>query len=351
VSLPDWPRAWGEPPATAVLRATPADFFVEEQLGFELSGSGEHAWLWIEKENLNTVDAAQRLARFAGLRERDVAYAGLKDKNAITRQWFSLHLLNRTPDWSAWSDPALRILRIERHDRKLRRGAHRANRFQIELRHVSGDLAAFEQRLSQVGEQGVPNYFGEQRFGRDGRNLELARRWIAQGRPRLQRVQLGLNLSTLRSFLFNTVLARRVQADNWRTALDGEVFALRGSGSVFRQAVDDVLRDRIKTGDVLLSGPLPGRATEPRPVDAVALLERECLAEHADLVEALVASGVDAARRSLRVAPIDWHHEQRDADTWRLSFSLPKGCFATGVVRELVRLNPAPAQTRTDDQE
>ena len=358
MSLPDWPRAWGEPPATAILRAQPADFFVEEQLGFELSGAGEHVWLWIEKENLNTVDAARRLARFAGLHERDVAYAGLKDKNAVTRQWFSLHLLNRAPDWSAWSDSALRILRVERHDRKLRRGAHRANRFQIDLRACSGERAAFEQRLQRIGAQGVPNYFGEQRFGRDGRNLQLAQRWIAQGRPRLQRQQLSLNLSTLRSFLFNTVLARRVQADNWRAALDGEVFALRGSGSVFRQPIDDALQDRLDAGDVYPSGPLPGRVTEPQPSGAAAELERECLAPHADMVDALTASGVDAARRSLRVVPIDWHYEQLDETSWRLRFSLPKGCFATGVVRELVRVTPAPAQESkpsaqvlADDQE
>jgi tRNA pseudouridine13 synthase len=344
MSLPDWPRAWGDPPVSAILRAQPSDFFVEEQLGFELSGSGEHAWLWIEKENLNTVDAAQRLARFAGVRERDISYAGLKDKNAVTRQWFSLHLLNREPDWSAWDDPALRILRSERHDRKLRRGAHRANRFEIDLRAVTGDGVAFEQRLREVGTQGVPNYFGEQRFGRDGRNLELARRWIAQGRPRLQRQQLGLNLSTLRSFLFNTVLARRVEDNNWCTPLEGEVFALRGSSSVFVQPLDAALQSRIDAGDVYLSGPLPGTASTPAPLGAVAELERDCLAAHSDLVEALVASGVESARRSLRVVPLDWHAEQRDEDTWRLRFSLPKGCFATGVVRELVRLIPAPAQ-------
>jgi tRNA pseudouridine13 synthase len=344
MSLPDWPRVWGEPPASAILRATPADFFVEEQLGFELSGAGEHIWLWIEKENLNTVDAAQRLARFAGLRERDVAYSGLKDKIAITRQWLSLHALNRTPDWTAWDDPALRILRIERHDKKLRRGAHRSNRFEIELRAVQGDAAEFEQRLLRVGRDGVPNYFGEQRFGREGRNLELARRWVAQGRPRLQRQQLGLNLSTLRAFLFNTVLARRVQDNNWRSPLDGEVFALRGSSSVFRQPLDAALQSRLDAGDVYLSGPLPGRATEPQPLGAVAELEHECLREHADLVEALAASGVEAARRSLRVVPVDWRHERRGDDHWHLSFTLPKGCFATGVVRELVRLTPAPAR-------
>lgn len=339
--LPDWPRAWGEPPVTATLRASPADFLVEEQLGLEPSGSGEHVWLWIEKENLNTADAAQRLARFAGLRERDISYAGLKDKVAVTRQWFSLHLLNRAPDWTAWSDPALRILRIERHDRKLRRGAHRGNRFDIVLRAVRGDGAALRERLDRLGVQGVPNYFGEQRFGRDGRNLELARRWIAQGRPRLQRQQLSLNLSTLRSFLFNEVLAARVAADNWCRPLRGEVFALRGSGSVFRAEVDAALCARLDEGDVQLSGPLPGRAVEPQPVFDVAELESSLLAPHADLVDALVASGVDAARRSLRVIPDDWQYVQETDDAWRLRFYLPKGCFATGVVRELARTEGA----------
>jgi tRNA pseudouridine13 synthase len=338
VSLPDWPRAWGSPPVTATLRASAADFFVEEQLGFELSGAGEHVWLWIEKENLNTVDAAQRLARFSGLQERDVSYAGLKDKRAITRQWFCLHLLNRDVDWSSWSDPALRILQVGRHDKKLRRGAHRGNRFQIVLRDVAGDIPAFEQRLAEIGERGVPNYFGEQRFGRDGRNIELARRWLAQGRPRLQRQQLSLNLSSLRSFLFNEVLAQRVLANNWCTPLRGEVFALHGSSSVFREELDESLRARIDSGDVHLSGPLPGRTASLAPEYEVEVLEQQALAPHIDLVEALRAAGVDAMRRSLRVKPADWRWAQLADNAWQLIFSLPKGCFATGVVRELVQL-------------
>jgi tRNA pseudouridine13 synthase len=347
VSLPDWPRAWGEPPVVATLRAEPADFFVEEQLGFELSGIGEHLWLWIEKENLNTADAAQRLMQFAGLRERDVSYAGLKDKRALTRQWFCLHLLNRTVDWSAWNDPALRILQSARHDKKLRRGAHRGNRFQIILRAVGGDIEAFEQRLALIAARGVPNYFGEQRFGRAGRNIDLAQRWVAQGCPRLQRQQLSLNLSTLRSLLFNEVLARRVRADNWCKPLCGEVFALQGSASVFRQQPDASpqqqleLQQRIDSGDVHLSGPLPGRAASLAPQDTVKALEDDCLAASAELVAALSAAGVDAARRSLRIVPADWQCIRLNDSDWQLHFSLPKGCFATGVVRELAQLQVA----------
>lgn len=343
MSLPDWPRAWGEAPVTGVLRATCADFYVEEELGFEPEpGVGEHVWLWIEKEDLNTIDAAQRLARFAGLRERDISYAGLKDKRAITRQWFSLHVLNREIDWSNWSDPALRILRTLRHHRKLRRGAHRGNRFELVLREVRGDLEAFQTRLAVLAAQGVPNYFGEQRFGREGRNIDGARAWVAKGCPRLPRHQLSLYLSALRSYLFNQVLAERVAAFNWCAPLEGEVFMLRGKGSVFLDDGDDALPSRLASGDVDQTGPMPGRAAGLEPQAAVADLERQCLASEQVLIDALAKAGVDAARRSLRVIPGDWHHERIGERDWRLRFSLPKGCFATGLVRELARLDTMP---------
>ena len=194
------PRAWGEPPVTALLKQSPEDFEVEEILGFEPDGSGEHQFLWIEKAGLNTVDAAQRLAAFAGLRDADISWAGLKDRQALTRQWFSLHLPGREVDWSSWSDPTLRILRCERHSRKLRRGSHRGNRFAIVLHELQGDVAELQQQLQRIGIDGVPNYFGAQRFGRDGRNLVLAQRWAAQGAPRIKPAQRGLYLSVLRAY-------------------------------------------------------------------------------------------------------------------------------------------------------
>src|SRR5690606_6304342 len=239
-------------------------------------------WLWIEKENLNTVDAAQRLAKFAGVGEREIYYGGLKDKNAITRQWFSLHLLNKQVDWSQWSDPNLRLLTITRHDRKLRRGTHRGNTFVLVLRNLQGDLDAFESRLQHIKAQGVPNYFGEQRFGREGRNIDNARRWIGAGMPRKQRDQISILLSSLRSLLFNDVLAARIAANNWCEALAGEVFMLDGNHSVFKQAPDDTIRERLRSGDIHLTGPLPGRASRVTSSEAVAELEAAVLQPHAD---------------------------------------------------------------------
>ena len=335
MALPDWPRAWGAPPVTATLRAAPADFYVEEQLGFIPTGSGEHCWLWIEKENLNTVDAAQRLAKFAGVGEREIYYAGLKDKQAITRQWFSLHLLNRPVDWSQWNDPNLRLLTITRHDRKLRRGTHRGNTFVLVLRDVQGDFVAFESRLKQIVSFGVPNYFGEQRFGREGRNIDNARRWIGAGMPRKQRDQISILLSSLRSLLFNEVLAARVVANNWNVAQAGEIFMLNGNNSVFAQATDDVIRERLRSGDIHLTGPLPGRTSRIAPSDDIAVLEAAILQPHADDVKALEKVGMEAERRALRLLVPDLNWERIETNAWRLRFTLPRGCFATSLVREL----------------
>ena len=335
MALPDWPRAYGEPPIAAILRTEPSDFFVEEQLGFKPSGSGEHLWLWIEKEDINTADVAQRLARFTGLREHDIHYSGLKDKRARARQWFCIHLLKREIDWSEWSDPAVRLLRLVRHDRKLRRGTHRSNRFEIVLRNVCGDESALMQRAELIAKQGVPNYFGEQRFGRDGRNIELALRARAQPTRRPSRQQASLYLSAARSFLFNEALAERIRRANWQTPLSGEVFMLDRSNSVFKHEAMAELLPRLEAGEIHLSGPLGGAPGDVMPSAEVAQLEAECLQRHDNLTALLSDARIDSARRSLRVIPAHWSHARIDASTWRFCFELPKGCFATSVMREL----------------
>jgi tRNA pseudouridine13 synthase len=335
VALPDYPLAWGAAPVTATLRASAADFFVEEQLGFTHTGSGEHCWLWIEKENLNTIDAAQRIAKFADLQERDISFGGLKDKNALTRQWFSLHLINKPVDWSQWDDPNLRLLEITRHDRKLRRGGHRGNRFELVLRDVVGDTALFEERLNTVRIQGVPNYFGEQRFGRDGRNIDNARHWIANGMPRKQRQQVSILLSSLRSWLFNEVLSARIREHSWNQPCEGEIFSLNGSGSVFTHALDESLRARIASGDIHPTGALAGKKGTIQTSAKIAELEAAVLARFPDEMAALERAGLSAERRALRIIPTDLQWRQLDKNSWRLGFTLPRGCFATSVVREL----------------
>ena len=176
------PRAHGEPCGQAVLKATAEDFQVDEVLDIELSGAGEHLWLWVEKRGLNTEDAARRLARAAGVPIRLISYAGLKDKQALTRQWFSLHLPGKhDPDLSAAQDDTLAILKLVRHSRKLQRGAHAANGFTLRLTQLKAYQAALDLRLQTIRAQGIPNYYGAQRFGFEGGNVAHARHFAERG--------------------------------------------------------------------------------------------------------------------------------------------------------------------------
>lgn len=228
--LPDWPRAFPydgvDAMPSAHLRACPEDFRVDEILGFDPDGEGEHLLLKIQKRNQNTADVARTLARHAGVKIRDVGYGGLKDRNAVTTQWFSVWLPGKAdPDWSAIAGEHLKILDSQRHHRKLQRGALRGNRFVIVLRDVAFpqqlDAGALEQQLAVIKQQGVPNYFGEQRFGREGRNLASATAMFDGVRIKDKHLR-SLYLSAARSFLFNEVLAARITAANWNQVLPGE---------------------------------------------------------------------------------------------------------------------------------
>lgn len=333
------PRSGRGPAGTARLKARPEDFIVEELLGFEPDGDGSHVMLWLEKRGLNTDQVARTLARHAGARPVDVGYSGLKDRHALTRQWFSVNLQGRDePDWSALDSDSLRVLRSARHHRKLKRGAHRHNRFCLLLRDFSGDQDAVAQGIEQLACHGMPNYFTEQRFGRHGNNLAQARRLFAGARADGKR---GYYLSAARAWLFNLVLAERIRRGLWDHALDGDVMNLQGTRSVFTvEAVDDELRHRLATGDIHPTGPMWGRGELPS-TGAARDLELSVLADHEDLRKGLEAFALDQERRPLRVmvAELTWQWlpapGSRQADL-QLQFTLPRGSYATALVRELV---------------
>jgi len=230
--LPDWQRAFGEPVASCIIRSENADFQVNEQLGFELSGDGEHDYLKTEKDGVNTAWVAEGLAKYAGIRVSEVGFAGLKDRNAVTTQWFSVRRpAGSRADWMKLDLEGIRVLEVARHQRKLRRGAHRGNHFRIALKHLTAACEGLDDRLTTVRRAGVPNYFGEQRFGRDGGNLGLARDLFAG--QRLSRSKRGFALSAARSFLFNHILEDRVRDDTWSTLQSGDCANLDGSASIF----------------------------------------------------------------------------------------------------------------------
>ena len=328
------PYAHGGPLFRARLRTEPADFQVEEILGFEPAGEGEHAFLLIEKTGTNTEWLARQLAAFAGVEPLAVGYAGLKDRHAVTRQSFTVQLPGRAdPDWNALAIPGVRVLAATRHNRKLKRGAHRGNRFRIRLRDVQGPHDAAEARLAAIRAHGVPNYFGEQRFGRDGQNVALAEALFA-GR-RMPRPQRSLALSAARSELFNALLARRVADASWNRALDGEVWMLAGSHAIFGpEPWTDELAGRLAALDIHPTGPLWGSGA-PRSSGAAQELELAVAEARATLARGLESAGLSQERRSLRLCAEDLAYYWEPGGDLVLEFGLGAGAFATTVLREL----------------
>jgi len=334
-ALPEWARAHGAPLFAASIRGEPADFQVIEDLGFDLAGDGEHDFLWVEKVAANTDWVARQLARHAGVRAADVGYSGMKDRHAITRQWFSVP--RRETGWASFAAEGVTILDVRRHHRKLRRGAHAGNSFRIALRtpRAAALRQAAEERLACVADCGVPNYFGPQRFGRDGGNIDLARRLFSGAR--LKRDKRSIAISAARSFLFNEILSARVADGSWQQVLPGEVVNLDGSGSVFRaDSVDETLERRAREMDIHPTATLWGLRSEISG-EVIETLERNATDVHADLRTGLERLSVKAAHRPLRmrVADLSWEIEN---DALWLEFTLPPGAFATAVLREIATL-------------
>ena len=329
-------RAHGEAALTARIRSVPEDFAVDEIDAFVASGAGEHLLLTVEKRGMNTAFAAKRIAAWAGVAESAIGYAGLKDRHALTRQRFSVWIPKKiAPDIDTLQSEDLRVLEHAWHSRKLPRGALAGNRFALTLREVEGDTAAIEARLNAIAERGVPNYFGEQRFGRGGDNVSKALSMFA-GR-RVAREERGHLLSAARSELFNRVLAARVAASCWDTGLDGEVWVLDGSRSVFGpEPWSDVLAERLARFDIHPSGPLWGRGELRTQADARALELATLDDEHLRaLRDGLERAGMDQERRALRLRPEGLDFDWPEPGVLRLRFSLPAGCYATTVLAEL----------------
>ncbi|MGH8401682.1 MAG: tRNA pseudouridine(13) synthase TruD, partial [Gammaproteobacteria bacterium] len=308
--------------------------------------------LQVEKRGANTAWVARELARIAGVRSRDVSYAGRKDRNAVTTQHFTLWLGKRPePDWAAHADQEYRVLSSVRHRRKLRLGALAGNRFRLVLRDLSEPATRFETRLRRIREQGVPNYFGSQRFGRGGNNITNAERFFADPRSIRDRDLRSLLLSTARSLIFNAVLSERVAQGTWDTAIQGEACMLEGSHSVFRSAeVDATLRSRVGSGDVHPTGPLWGEGDTLVSGEA-AMLETRVAQQHPVLARGLEAAGLAAARRALRLPVPDLRWQSEDEGTLTLEFFLPAGAYATTVLRELIEIIENPAAGASNDAE
>jgi tRNA pseudouridine13 synthase len=344
------PRAHGAVLPAAVLKSTPADFHVEELLSFVPSGSGPHWLLRVEKTAANTRWVAAALARLARVPVHEVGYAGLKDRQAITVQWFSVPALKTGEEfWTAVEDADFRVLEVMRNDRKLRRGALTGNRFRIRLRDAHWSREQLDLKLAALRADGVPNYFGPQRFGRDGGNLARVAAWVGGHAPR-GRGERGFCLSAARSLIFNALLARRVAAGDWSQLATGDLANLDGSASHFRVTeVDEGLLARLAAFDVHPSGPLWGRGA---PQTSGESLRHEIAVAHefADVAALLEAEGLTQERRALRCAVRDLAVEP-GPDTVTFSFRLGRGQFATSVLREVCDVQAESADELDAEEE
>lgn len=329
----------GKPLSTGVIKATPEDFIVVEDLGYAPDGEGEQLLVRIRKSGCNTRFVAEALAKFLRVPLRDLSYAGMKDRQAVTEQTLCFRLPGKAmPDLSSFQLEGCEILAVARHKRKLRTGALAGNAFRLIIRHLSQPQDV-QQRLKQICQAGVPNYFGEQRFGRNSHNLTMAQQWARNEIQIRDRNKRSLILSAARSALFNQVTSARLQKQGTlTTVMAGDALQLTGRGSWFVAQPEELesLQQRVLNNELRITAPLPGGGESGTQHSAFAL-EQQCLAGATELITLLERERVDAARRAMLVIPRDMQWNWQDDATLEMAFWLPAGSFATSVVRELLQ--------------
>jgi tRNA pseudouridine13 synthase len=347
LSTKHWSYLYSQPTGSGVLKAQPDDFKVSEILGYEPNGDGEHIYLWTRKVGLNTAYVAEQLAKFCQLPLRNVSYAGRKDKHAVSEQWFGLHVPGkRSYDWSEMALEGFEVLHAKRHNKKLRTGVLKGNAFAIRIRQITQREEVLT-RLEKIKQSGVPNYYGEQRFGliratdstasKLGGNLLLAEKML-QGETIRNRNKRSMAISAMRSWLFNEFVSQRVSSDTLRKPINGDVFVLNGSNSYFTEPeINHQIVARLASGDIQISAPLWGSGPLSSQTETAGF-EQAIAKKHADICNMLEQLGLKQERRFIHLNPqgFNWEFDQNDL---LLNFSLPSGCFATSVIRELTNIS------------
>ncbi|MEE9325863.1 MAG: tRNA pseudouridine(13) synthase TruD [Cocleimonas sp.] len=324
---------------SGLIRTQPEDFQVDEIQQFKASGIGEHVWLHIKKTGENTDWVARELAKVADVPRRDVSYAGMKDRNAVTTQWFSVQMPGRdAPDWQKKLPDSVQVLAEKRHDRKLRRGALVGNQFKLLIRDFNGEETELRDTIERIQSEGVPNYFGEQRFGYKASNISKAEQWFTEGYRIKDRNKRSIYLSAARSWIFNHILSERIKEGSWNQAVEGDVFMLDGTKSCFIETVGEIIKQRILRQDIHPTGALWGRGRLASQ-GSIFELENELRKQFLVLSDGLERQGLKQERRSLRLPVRNFGFEILHFDLLQLTFSLPAGTYATSVLAEIGRFS------------
>ena len=342
----NWAYAHGRPIINGSIKADPNDFIVDEIMPVVPSGEGEHLWVNITKTRQNTESVAKQLAKFARVSQKDVGYSGLKDFNAITTQWFSLWL-PKEPEFKlgGFEMSGVEINELSRHNRKLKRGTHRHNRFSIVIRDLSkltGDSCLdvndlLDDKLIQINKKGVPNFFGEQRFGRQFNNMNQVSDMFDSGKKIKNRHLRSLLISSARSWLFNVLVSERIQNDTWDKLQTNEPANLEGTSSVFISEGTEDETNRCDSLDIHPTAPLWGEINKSNSIVYSDLFDWEInqIEQHQNLIKGLENIAISYQRRSIRSKVKDLTWEFLDSGI-KLDFELGRGEYATSVLRELI---------------
>ncbi len=326
----------GKPTAQGKLKLKPEHFQVYEDLGFDFTGEGEHLMVRIRKTGENTSFVANELAKACGVKSKDVSWAGLKDRHAVTEQWLSVHLpKGETPDFTEFlaQYPSIEIVATARHNKKLRPGDLVGNEFVVTMAEVT-DVAEVVTRLENIAQTGVPNYFGSQRFGHDGNNVTEARRWGRENVRTRNQNKRSLYLSAARSWIFNAIVSARIEQGVFAQAVEGDLLQAGRDLLPVEQANIADMSEKIMAGEYLITAALAGDNALPTQAKALELEQPQLDAEP-DLMALIRGNRMRHDRREIALKPqnLTWSVEDNDIT---LRFALDAGCFATAIVRELI---------------
>lgn len=325
---------------SADLKTDNEDFVVDEVMPVQMSGEGEHSWLNITKKSTNTNFVATQLAKHAGVKPVAVSYAGLKDRNAVTTQWFSVHLPGvAEPEWSELISEDFKINKVIRHNRKLKRGALSGNRFEIKLRQFQGDESDWQQRLEQIAKNGVPNYFGKQRFGHNMNNLSRAFDLVEKNKlRRMKPHKRGIYLSAMRSWIFNEIVSHRILDNTFAQAQSGDVMMLADSHACFAEEITAEIESRLHNKELHITAAMWGKGAS-MATDSIEILEQQIADQYAQFADGLEKAGMKQERRAMRLLPAKMQWQFEDDKSLVINFELVKGSYATALLRELADIH------------